>query len=148
MGGSGTSDTGARDCGGRDARGGASLPHRLFERLAGLRFADADNVAGAGDGRGQELGIIAYGAGCLGTAAVNAEVVGHGLFLTQCRGQGSGARGQGSGVRGQGPVISDQWSVIGGQSSGCRWRRTISCFTESVTLGSTECTRGKGEFPA
>ncbi len=70
-------------CCGRDAGGGAGLAHRLLQRLAGLGFADADDVAGAGGGGGEEPRFVAHDAGGLGSAAVDAEVVGHGLFLTQ-----------------------------------------------------------------
>jgi hypothetical protein len=55
----------------------------LLQRLSGLGFADADDVAGAGSSVGQKGGIIAHGTGGLGTAAIDAEVVSHGLFLTQ-----------------------------------------------------------------
>ena len=82
-GGAGASDAGARDLRGRDAGGGAGLAHGLLQRLAGLHFTDANNVAGAGGRGGQELRFVADHAGGFGAAAVDAEIVGHGLFLTQ-----------------------------------------------------------------
>ena len=76
-GGSGTANTSMHDLRGRDAGGGAGLAHRFVERLARLHLADANNVAGTGGRRGQELRFVAYGAGGFGAAAVDSEIVGH-----------------------------------------------------------------------
>ena len=79
-GGARTSHAGARDLCGRDAGSGAGLAHRLLQRLAGLHFSDANDVAGACGRGGEQVRIISHCAGGLRTAAVNAEIVGHGYF--------------------------------------------------------------------
>src|SRR5579862_5392400 len=66
----------------RDAGGSARLLHRLTQRLARLRLANAHNVARSRSGRRQKGGIIPDGARGLCSSAVNAEIVGHKLFLT------------------------------------------------------------------
>jgi len=76
----GPSHARARNLRGRNAGGGAGLAHRLLQRLAGLRFTDADNVAWSGSRGREQARFIAYRAGGFGAASVDAEIVGHGYF--------------------------------------------------------------------
>jgi hypothetical protein len=74
-----------------DSGGGAGLAHGLMQRFAGLRFTGAEDVARASGRRGQALGVVTHGAEGFGTAAVDAEEVGHAsIFITG--GWGSGSR--------------------------------------------------------
>ena len=53
--GSGGADAGVDNLCGRDSCGGAGLADGLMQRLAGLGFADAENVAGSGGCSGEEF---------------------------------------------------------------------------------------------
>jgi hypothetical protein len=81
-GGARASDAGVRDLCGGDAGRGTGLAHRLVQGLAGLGFADPNDVAGSGARGGEGLGVVGNGAGGFGSSPVDAEIVGHGLFLT------------------------------------------------------------------
>ena len=79
----GSSDASAGNLCGRNAGGGAGLADGALQRLASLELSDANHIAWSGCRGGKQVGFIAYGAGSLRTSAVDAEIVGHGLVLTQ-----------------------------------------------------------------
>ena len=66
-----------------DFRSATGLPYYLMQRFACARFSHADNVAGTGDRRREDRGFVANDTFCLAAAAVNAQIVGHGIFLSQ-----------------------------------------------------------------
>jgi len=102
---------------GSDSSSRAGLAHALVERLASLGFADADNVAGSGSGGGEQRGGVADRASGLAAASVDAEVVGHGLVLSQ-------------------PwlVVSDSWLAISDRAS----NSATDCPLPDFRLGSLE----------
>src|ERR1700733_5793696 len=78
-----TAYAGMRNFSRRDAGGRTCLAHRLLQRLTSLRLTDAHNIARPRGRDGQQLRFIADRASGLSTAAVDAQIVGHELLLTQ-----------------------------------------------------------------
>ena len=54
-----------------------------MQGFAGLSLSYADDIAGSGDGGGKHAGFVAEDTGRFAAASVYAEVVGHGLVLSQ-----------------------------------------------------------------
>jgi len=83
--GAGTSDASAGNLSGRDTSGSTCLPRRLQQRLASLDLSDANDIAWPGGCRRKQAGLIPHRTSGLRAAAVNAEIVRQGIFLTQPR---------------------------------------------------------------
>jgi hypothetical protein len=80
--GAGTSHARIRHLRRCDAGGGTRLAYRLLQRLAGLRFSHANHIARARRCFRQQLQFIADRTRGLGTAAVDAEKVGHRIIFS------------------------------------------------------------------
>jgi hypothetical protein len=76
---------------GRNPRSCASLMHRPVERFPRLRFANPHDIAGTAGGGSDQAILVPDRARGLGSSAVNAEIMGHGLFLAQKSSQFSAA---------------------------------------------------------
>ena len=63
--------------------GAARLAYRLLESFTGAGLANASDVAAAHRNRGEKGGFVADSARRLAAAAVNAQIVGHALVLSQ-----------------------------------------------------------------
>jgi hypothetical protein len=82
---SGTGDTNASPVNllGVDFGRRARLAYDLMQGFTGANFANACDIARAGNGRSHLHDIVANGADCLAASAIDAQVVSHGLVLSQ-----------------------------------------------------------------
>ena len=67
--------------------GDASLANGSVQRFAGSGFADAGNVAGASGCGREKTDFVADGAGGLAAAAIDAQIISHGTFLSHTFGR-------------------------------------------------------------
>ena len=81
------SGAGGRDLGWNDSSGGAGLTNPVLQRLTGLLLAHAEHIAGTCNSCSQKADLIPHCTRRFRSTAIDTEIIGHGLVLTQREGR-------------------------------------------------------------